>query len=75
MTYCTGYGHRIGSAHAVIWQAGTNWAGPVRIQIYYGDRVHLNIEMMFTVSLVVKIEMTFTVPLVVKIEMILGEKV
>ena len=23
----------------VIWQAGTNWAGPVRIQIYYGDRV------------------------------------
>ena len=20
-------------------QAGTNWAGPVRIQIYYGDRV------------------------------------
>ena len=20
----------------VIWQAGTNWAGPVRIQIYYG---------------------------------------
>jgi len=31
--------HRIGSVHAVIWQAGTNWAGPVRIQIYYGDRV------------------------------------
>jgi len=28
--------HRIGSVHAVIWQAGTNWAGPVRIQIYYG---------------------------------------
>ena len=23
----------------VIWQAGTNWAGPVLIQIYYGDRV------------------------------------
>ena len=22
------------SVHAVIWQAGTNWAGPVRIQIY-----------------------------------------
>ena len=22
--------------YAVIWQAGTNWAGPVRIQIYYG---------------------------------------
>jgi len=28
--------HRIGSVHAVIWQAGTNWAGPVRIKIYYG---------------------------------------
>jgi len=28
--------HRIGSVHAVIWQASTNWAGPVRIQIYYG---------------------------------------
>ena len=28
--------HRIGSVHAVIWQAGTNWAGPVRFQIYYG---------------------------------------
>ena len=27
--------HRIGSVHAVIWHAGTNWAGPVRIQIYY----------------------------------------
>jgi len=27
--------HRIGSVHAVIWQAGTNWAGPVRNQIYY----------------------------------------
>ena len=26
----------IGSVHAVIWQAGTNWAGPVRIQICYG---------------------------------------
>ena len=26
----------VGSVHAVIWQAGTNWAGPVRIQIYYG---------------------------------------
>ena len=26
----------IGSVHVVIWQAGTNWAGPVRIQIYYG---------------------------------------
>jgi len=24
------------SLQAVIWQAGTNWAGPVRIQIYYG---------------------------------------
>ena len=40
-TYCTEYGqetgyHRIGSVHAVIRQAGTNWAGPVRIQIYYG---------------------------------------
>ena len=34
-TYCTEYGHRIGSIHAVIWQVGTNWAGPVRIQIYY----------------------------------------
>ena len=21
---------------AVIWQAGKNWAGPVRIQVYYG---------------------------------------
>jgi len=21
--------------YGVIWQAGTNWAGPVRIQIYY----------------------------------------
>jgi len=31
--------HRIWSVHTVIWQAGTNWAGPVRIQIYYGDRV------------------------------------
>jgi len=44
-TYCTEYGqepgyHWIGSVHAVIWQAGTNWAGPVRIQIYYGDRVN-----------------------------------
>ena len=29
--------HRIMSIHAVIWQAGTNWAGPVRIQIYYRD--------------------------------------
>ena len=38
-TFCTEYGHRIGSVHAVIWQAGTNWAGPFRIQIYYGDRV------------------------------------
>ena len=28
--------HRIGSVQAVIWQAGTNWAGSVRIQIYYG---------------------------------------
>ena len=28
--------HRIGSVQAVIWQAGTHWAGPVRIQIYYG---------------------------------------
>ena len=28
--------HRIWSIHAVIWQAGTYWAGPVRIQIYYG---------------------------------------
>ena len=27
---------RIGSVHAVIRQACTNWAGPVRIQIYYG---------------------------------------
>ena len=27
--------HWIGSVHTVIWQAGTNWAGPVRIQIYY----------------------------------------
>ena len=27
------------SVHAVIWQAGTNWADPVRIQIYYGNRV------------------------------------
>ena len=26
----------VGSVHAVIWQAGTNRAGPVRIQIYYG---------------------------------------
>ena len=44
-TYCTEYGqetgyHRIGSVHAVIRQAGTNWAGPVRIQIYYGDTVN-----------------------------------
>jgi len=31
--YCT---YRIGSVHAVIWQAGTNWGGPVRIQILYG---------------------------------------
>ena len=30
---------RIGSVHAVIWQAGRNQEGPVRIQIYYGDRV------------------------------------
>ena len=28
--------YRIGSVHAVIWQASTNWAGPVRYQIYYG---------------------------------------
>ena len=41
--YCTEYGHTccdeahsIGSVHAVIWQAGTNWADSVRIQIYYG---------------------------------------
>ena len=40
-TYCTEYGHpccdkvhKIGSVHAVIWQAGTNWAGPVLIRIY-----------------------------------------
>ena len=26
----------IGSVHTVIWQAGTNWTGPVQIQIYYG---------------------------------------
>ena len=26
-TYCTEYRHRIGSVHAVIWQAGTNWTG------------------------------------------------
>ena len=25
---CCDEGHRIGSVHAVIWQAGTNWAGP-----------------------------------------------
>ena len=31
----------VGSVHAVVWQACTNWAGPVRIQIYYGDRVTL----------------------------------
>ena len=24
------------SVHAVLWQASTNWPGPVRIQIYYG---------------------------------------
>ena len=28
----------IGSVHPVILQADTNWAGPVRIQIYYRDR-------------------------------------
>ena len=32
--------HRIGSVHAVIWQAGTNWPGSVRIQIYCGPEVH-----------------------------------
>ena len=33
--------HRIGSVHADIWQAGTNWAGPVRIQIYYGPECRI----------------------------------
>ena len=47
-TYCTEYGpgyHRIGSIYAVIWQAGTNWAGPVRI--YYGPEwiTHLFLEL------------------------------
>ena len=27
---------RIGSVHAFIWLAVTNWAGPVRIQSFYG---------------------------------------
>ena len=43
-TYCTEYGHRI-------CQAGTNRAGPVRTQIYYGPEwlVHLKelIECLF----------------------------
>ena len=33
--------HRIGSVHAVIWQAGTNWTGPLRIQIYYGPECRI----------------------------------
>ena len=45
-TYCTEYGHRIGSVHAVIWQAGTNWAGPVRIQIYYGPECRITTWLM-----------------------------
>ena len=34
--------HSIGSVQAVIWQDGTNWAGPVRIQIYYGPECCIN---------------------------------
>ena len=65
-TYCTEYGHRIRSVHAVIWQAGTNWAGPVQIQIYYGPEwyvanivanptfVNLNIPKFITLYIVCK---------------------
>ena len=60
--------HRIGSVQAVFWQAGTNWAGPVRIQIYYCpewdkglkgtdvNRIYLNINGR-------SLEFTLTVPL------------
>ena len=46
--------HRIESVHAVIWQAGTNWAGPVRIQIYYGPECpeHRQIEYTYTSKLI-----------------------
>ena len=36
--------YRIGSVHAVIWQAGSNWAGPVRIPNLLRPRVWYKIH-------------------------------